>query len=273
MSINTVNKKHGTQDWADITVNCCTGCSHDCVYCYAKGMAYRFGQVQPGQWPTEKIRPADVARKHSRYPDTVMFPSSHDITPNNLSACLQVLDHLLVRREVRKRNGVVKVMGGNEVLIVSKPHLDCIQVICQRFTAYREQILFRFTIGACDDSVLSSWEPGAPSYGERKASLRYAQESGFETSVSVEPLLDPANIDQLIAELIPYVSETIWIGKMNHLKRLVKGAPAQLVSAINHIKTHQADHIIKAIYQRHKDNPKIRWKDSVRKVLGVKWIP
>ena len=73
-------KKHGTQDWADITVNCCTGCSHDCVYCYAKGMAYRFGQVSPGQWASERIRPRDVARSHRRYPGTVMFPSSHDIT-------------------------------------------------------------------------------------------------------------------------------------------------------------------------------------------------
>jgi DNA repair photolyase len=40
---------HGTKEWADKTVNCCTGCSHDCLYCYAKGMAVRFKQVLPGQ--------------------------------------------------------------------------------------------------------------------------------------------------------------------------------------------------------------------------------
>ena len=84
---------------------------------------------------------------------------------------------------------------------MSKPHLDCIQAICQQFGDYREKILFRFTIGACDDTVLSFWEPGAPTYAERMASLQYAYEQGFQTSVSVEPMLDSANIDQLIAEL------------------------------------------------------------------------
>ena len=28
---------NGTQEWSVKTVNCCTGCSHDCRYCYAKG--------------------------------------------------------------------------------------------------------------------------------------------------------------------------------------------------------------------------------------------
>ena len=37
-------KTHGTQEWSVKTVNCCTGCSHDCRYCYAKGMAVRFRQ-------------------------------------------------------------------------------------------------------------------------------------------------------------------------------------------------------------------------------------
>jgi hypothetical protein len=26
----------------------------------------------------------------------------------------------------------------------------------------------------------------------------------------------------------------------------------------------------KAIYARHRDNPKIRWKDSIKKVVGIK---
>ena len=63
---------------------------------------------------------------------------------------------------------------GNQVLVVSKPHLDCIEAVCEKFGDYQGQILFRFTIGACDDCVLSFWEPGAPVYAERKASLEHA---------------------------------------------------------------------------------------------------
>ena len=246
---------HGTQEWSVKTINCCTGCSHDCRYCYAKGMAVRFRQVTESQWPLERIRPNDVIRRHKKYDGQVMFPSSHDITPNNLDACLTVLKNLLV--------------AGNRVLVVSKPHLECIKAICERFEAFKERILFRFTIGACDDGVLSYWEPNAPDYDERKASLIYAYESGFHTSVSVEPMLDAANIDTLISELMPYVTNAIWIGKMNHLGRLEKNADPVMQRAIEKIRSEQNDSAIKSIYDRHRDNPMIKWKKEIKKVVGI----
>ncbi len=73
-------KSINTWQWATTTVNCCTGCSHDCLYCYAKSMAVRFKQLTAAEWPLERIREHDVNRKHKKYPGRVMFPSSHDIT-------------------------------------------------------------------------------------------------------------------------------------------------------------------------------------------------
>ena len=119
------NKSISTWQWATKTVNCCTGCSHDCLYCYAKSMAIRFKQATAAEWPNERIRMHDVNRKHRRYPGRVMFPSSHDITPTNLNACMTVLEKLLA--------------AGNDVLIVSKPHLGCIRKICDAFDLYRDQ--------------------------------------------------------------------------------------------------------------------------------------
>jgi DNA repair photolyase len=259
-NINQKSKTSGTREWADVTVNCCTGCQHGCLYCYAESLALQRKQVTEGQWTNQRIRHHDVVKgRRKSFPGWVMFPSSHDITPTTLQACMIVLEKLL------------KV--GNEVLIVSKPHLDCIQAICQQFEGYRDRILFRFTIGSCDDSVLSFWEPGAPTYSERMASLQYAFVNGFQTSVSVEPMLDSANIDRLIAEVLPFVTETIWIGKMNHLTRLAKNADAQLLSAIQHIEVGQTDDIIRAIYHRHKLNSKIRWKASIKKVVGLPMVP
>ncbi len=245
----------GTSEWSVKTVNCCTGCSHDCRYCYAKEMAIRFKQVTAVQWPLERIRSKDVFKLHKKYDGQVMFPSSHDITPNNLDACLMVLKNLLD--------------AGNRVLVVSKPHLECIKAICERFEPFKGQILFRFTIGACDDRILSYWEPNAPGYDERKKCLIYAFDSGFQTSVSVEPMLDSANIDALIGELLPYVTHSIWIGTMNHLGRFGKGSDMVLLQAIEKITEGQTDSIIKSIYQRHKDNPMIRWKKEIKKVVGL----
>lgn len=259
-NINQKSKTSGTREWADVTVNCCTGCQHGCLYCYAESLALQRKQVTEGQWTNQRIRHHDVVKgRRKKFQGWVMFPSSHDITPFNLNACLTVLEKLL--------------NAGNKVLIVSKPHLDCIEAICQQFGDYREKILFRFTIGASDDQILSFWEPGAPAYAERMVSLQYAYAHDFQTSVSVEPMLDSMNIDQLVMELLPFVTETIWIGKMNHLGRLAKNADAQLLSAIQHLKVGQYEDIIHAIYLRHKLNPKIRWKASIKKMVGLPLVP
>jgi len=246
---------YGTSEWSVKTVNCCTGCSHDCLYCYAKEMAIRFDQVTANQWPLERVRQHDVKKRHKKYNGQVMFPSSHDITPTNLDACLNVLGNLI---------GV-----GNQVLVVSKPHLECIEKICDEFMDYRDQILFRFTIGACDDEVLSFWEPNAPTYDERKNCLVYAYMTGFQTSVSVEPMLDSANIDLLINDLIPYVTDAIWIGIMNHTGRFGKNANSVLQQAIEKIRKGQTKSMIKAIYERHKNNSMIKWKAEIKKIVGI----
>jgi DNA repair photolyase len=257
--INKGKINSGTREWAEKTVNCSTGCSHDCVYCYAKFMALRFGQVKEGQWSTERIRQHDVIRKHPKYHGRVMFPSSHDITPTNLSECLQVLENLLV--------------AGNDVLVVSKPHLDSIRAICQQFEGYKDKILFRFTIGAQDDRLLSLFESNAPGYQERKAALKYAYENGFQTSVSVEPMLDPANIDNLIADLLPFVTDAIWIGKMNYLRRLYNKVGPEVQAALKIIEDDQTDEKIRAIYARHRHNPKIKWKKGIKKIVGIPLAP
>lgn len=254
-SETTQNRSYGTYEWSVKTANCCTGCSHDCLYCYAKGMALRFKQVTPGQWHQESVRPKDVTRRHKKYDGQVMFPSSHDITPNNLEACLTVLYNLL--------------NSGNHVLIVSKPHLDCIRKICREFESYKDQILFRFTIGAMDNRILSFWEPNAPTYAERKASLQNAFSEGFATSVSVEPMLDSGGIDTLICDLSIYVTHSIWLGTINHLGRLEKHADAVLKQAIEAVRVGQSDEIIKAIYRRYQNDPMIHWKKEIKKVVGI----
>jgi DNA repair photolyase len=256
MKTNRKLNSHGTREWSKKSFNCCIGCSHDCRYCYAKENALRYNQLTAVQWPLERIQTKKVFIRHrKKYDGQVMFPTSHDITPNNLNACIIKLRNLLV--------------PGNRVLVVSKPHLECITKICETLRDFKDQILFRFTIGACDDQILSYWEPNAPGYDERKQCLIYAHRTGFQTSISVEPMLDSANIDALIGELSPYVTHSIWIGKMNHLGRFKKGSDMVLQQAIETIKRGQTDGIIRAIYDRHKKNPKIRWKKEIKKIVGI----
>ena len=256
MKNNLKQNSHGTREWSEKTFNCCKGCSHDCLYCYAKEGASRRKQINPKDWPNERIQEKKVSIRHrKKFEGQLMFPSTHDITPNNLDACITKLKNLLI--------------PGNRVLVVSKPHLECIEKICASLQDFKFQMLFRFTIGACDDRILSYWEPNAPGYDERKRCLIYAHQAGFETSVSVEPMLDSANIDTLIGELLPYVTHSIWVGKMNHLGRFGKGSDMVLRQAIEKIRRGQTKEIIRAIYNRHKTNAKIKWKAEIKKVVGI----
>ena len=202
-----------------------------------------------------------------------MFPSTHDITPTNLLACLQVLEKLLVLREVKRKNGSKKLLGDNEVLIVSKPHLECIQAICQQFEGYKNKILFRFTIGAQDDRLLSMFEPNAPCYQERKAALQLAYDKGFQTSISMEPMIDSANIDALIADLLPFVTDAIWVGTMNNMKMHYSKVGPEVQAALDVIINGQTNEIIRAIYARHRNNAKIKWKREVKKIVGLPLAP
>jgi hypothetical protein len=56
---------------------------------------------------------------------------------------------------------------------------------------------------------------------------------------------------------------------MNHLGRFEKGSDMVLKQATNRIRQGQMDTIIRQIYQRHKNNPLIRWKKEIKKVVGI----
>ena len=242
----------GTKEWADKNYNCYKGCEHDCLYCYARNFAKRGGRIKSdSEWAKPKICRDKVSHRMGKIAKrAVMFPTTHDITPKTLAACKTVLQHLLD--------------GGNRVLVVSKPHLDCIKAICRTFADHKDKILFRFTIGAYNDTLLKYWEPHAPVFKERLASLKHAFKRGFQTSVSIEPMLDSANVVKLFHMLEPWVTDAIWIGKMN-------GVPSKADKSRElAIRAGQTDERIIEIYAQLKKHPKAKWKDSIKKVIGLK---
>jgi DNA repair photolyase len=120
-----------------------------------------------------------------------------------------------------------------------------------------------------DDKVLSFWEPGATGYKERKKCLKYAFNYGFKTSVSMEPMLDIGNIDKIIKDVDPFVNEDIWLGPMGHLKRISKYADDSALKKIEEIAAGQTAESLRPIYERYKDNPKIKFKNTFMKVIGL----
>ncbi len=245
----------GTNEWCVKTTNIINGCKHDCKYCYAKSIAIRFKRKTPGNWKKEVVNFKTLNKKFPRARGRVMYPSTHDITPENLQYSLQHLNSILT--------------AGNTVLIVTKPHLCVVEKICEVFKDHKETILFRFTIGSVDNEVLKFWEPGAPTYEERKSALIHAYKKGFQTSLSCEPMLDD-RIEEVVNDLQDYITNTIWIGKMNMLRGRLKinGFDDSLsIQKANELLEMQSDDKIIDLVCRLQDNPKIRWKSSIKKVI------
>ncbi len=247
-------QKTGVGEWAEHKANCISGCTHRCRYCYAAHNALRFKRIKDREeWGTTylHVREKDVRKGRKKLDGRIMFPTSHDLEPQLYDAWVRVLRKLLY--------------AGNEVLIVSKPHLSSIRAIVATCTDFRDQILFRFSIGAIDDDILNYWEPGAPSFDERFQCLAHAYHEGFATSVSCEPLLEHPGAETMVEVFAPYVTETIWFGKMNHIRKRV--APGTCEHAIAAIEAGQTDEAVLSLYESLKDEPKVRWKDSYTEVL------
>lgn len=194
----------GTKEWADSNVNIYFGCSNNCRYCYAKKMAIRFKRKTEETWKIMIPNTKNINKEYRKRNGRIMFPSSHDITENSLKNCLLVLKKL--------------VNSDNDILITTKPSLKCIEAICDDFSRNKEKLQFRFTITSDDNNLLEFWEPSAPSFEDRLESVKKAFYQGFKTSISIEPFLDEDPFD-LVDVLLPYTTESIWIGRMNYLSK------------------------------------------------------
>lgn len=247
----------GTQEWATENLNIVSGCSNNCKYCYAREMAVRFRRKTSDSWRTEERLKSVDGMSIGHVDGRIMFPSSHDITPANIDLSIATISKALDK--------------GNSLLIVSKPRIDCITRICDEFQDFKKQILFRFTIGSASNETLGFWETDAPSYEERMESLKHAFNKGFETSISCEPMLDN-RISVVIEEVLPYVTNTIWVGKMNKMIGRLKMngfSDDETLAKANQLLAWQEDAEIVKLYNRYKDHPQIRWKESIKKVVDL----
>jgi len=257
------DQRSGTKEWAAVNKNIQLGCEHNCRYCYSRFNAVnRFHKCTAEQWTKPVINNAKVdcdfgkVKNDGSYEYDVMYPSSHDITPRNLSQSLIVLTRLLA--------------ADNKVLVVTKPHWSCITAICDELKDYRHQINLRFTIGSTYNKTLEFWEPGAPNFTERTSCLQYAYNCGFITSVSCEPMLDPyvANLYEACSD---FVTESFWVGKMRKFRQRVDLSGItedQYRQFVKPVLVTLDDNTIKLFYETMKDYPLIRWKDSVREVVS-----
>lgn len=247
----------GTTEWSDATFNIQRGCSHGCLYCYAAANASRFKLRDRSGWTTEELTAKAALQRFPSTGKVVMFPSAHDITANNLDAYTRIAKLIL--------------QNGNRLLIVSKPHYDCIASLVEDLYEYRDNILFRLSIGTMDPTTSAFWEPNAPTPAERISALTYAYTAGYATSVSAEPLLGGLDTAKVILSAVrPYITEDIWIGKVNRMRQRVDMSNNANAKAVADIERQQTDTAIMEMVDALSADPLVKWKDSIKKVIAAR---
>lgn len=256
---NKDRKGTGTKEWSEHSYNIQKGCPNACIYCWARYNAVkRYKYVKDiNQWQQPVIDEKKVKKQWSKVKGVIMFPTTHDIDRNNVIQCSEVLKNML--------------KAGNNVLIVSKPDNRCIVFLLTTLMKYKEQIMFRFTIGSTFDSTLKLLEPNAPDFFSREISLRAAYQAGFKTSLSIEPLLGGTIVLEMIYEkCFKYVTDDIWVGKLNGINhRILDNISQEQKDALEMIAQNQTDEKIIELYEHFKSYPKIKWKDSIKKIVNI----
>jgi len=249
---------YGTGEWADNSRNCMIGCSNDCAYCYSRVKALKDGIIPSrSTWPIENTDDVAIAKRHFKLDGLVMFPTRHDTTPDNIKYVLPYVTGLLE--------------AGNDVLFVSKASLACMKLLCRELSMFKSQLLIRVTIGSMHPMLCKFWERNAPSPQERLMALQHAFDKGFETSVSMEPVLHGVeDAVETFTIVEPFVTEKIWVGAMNGLDTRVDMTNLNFAKAVTDLKKLQSKKELVRLYNELKDQPKVLWKESIRDAAGLR---
>ena len=197
---------------ADFTLNCYVGCSHRCLYCYARYMKkFKDRPEDWGYFVDVKINAPEILAKQIRkikLPKEVFMSSICDgwqplEAKYKLSrACLKIL-----------------LEAGLEVSILTKSSL-----ILRDFDlleAYKTPSL-GITITTLDRNLQKVLEPYASESSERLNTLKIAQERGIKTWIFLGPLIPEftdtkANLEALFRALKGLNLDKIYVDRLNFL--------------------------------------------------------
>jgi hypothetical protein len=268
----------GTREWSDDTFNSHAGCPHGCLNCYARNLAWDKNFWYKGRYGKECVRREIWDKGWQRRPDGywIMYPSVHDI-PEEISG-----DVTLVLR---------KLLDANiNVLLVTKGVFASVRRILgeipESLNWGQPHVRFRLSIPTLSEEEVAFWEPGAPSIRERMWALRLLFEAGGDVGVSSEPFYMPRResweaepirgVVRETKERLEYISDTLWLGLMNHIPGAGAGGARTLrgrrLAALEAEKFEELErlysdeNILRLVRELHGEE-KVRWKESIKKTL------
>ncbi|MHB9038034.1 MAG: SPL family radical SAM protein [Armatimonadota bacterium] len=194
---------------SDYSVNCYSGCLHNCVYCYARYMRKFTGHAEPwGQYLDVKVNAAEVlVREVKRKPVGRIFFSS---------ACdgWQPAER---KYELTRRCIKIAADAGFGISTLTKSSLIARDL---DILSAASDASLGCTITTLDESIRRKIEPAASSSADRIRVLEKAREAGIRTYVFCGPLLPeltdtPESIEPIFAQLSCLNLDSILVDKLN----------------------------------------------------------
>ncbi len=184
------------------TVNPYRGCTHACVYCFAR-RTHEYLDFDSGRDFDEQIvvktNVADVLRRELARPG---WQHEHVALGTNTDP------YQRAEGRYRLMPGIIDALAtsGTPFSVLTKGTLLRRDLPLLTQAAEAVQVGLSMSIAVVDDTLREALEPGAPTWRARLATIRAASEAGFRPTVFLMPILphltdDPATIDHALAEL------------------------------------------------------------------------
>ena len=196
-----------------LTLNPYTGCSHNCVYCYATGYTPHFAKCKPKKDLLKQVE-ADAAKLRG---ETVSVSNSSDPYPHSEAElgltrkCLEILSRSDCKVQLVTKSNLVT----RDVDILCK--LPCTVAL---------------TVTTVDEETAKLIEPQAPSPSERLKAIEVLVDKGISVSVRVDPIIphvndNPAELIATLASLgVKHVTSSTYKVKRDNWLRFASALPS-----------------------------------------------
>ncbi len=208
---------------SDYSLNCYTGCTHRCAYCYARFMQRFHPHAEPwGAFVDVKANAVEVLKRQLRraVPGDVFVSSACDGWQPIEAQC-----------GLTRRCCELLLERGFQVNVLTKSGL-----VLRDLDLFRGRpVRIGITLTTLDEHLRELWEPGAASVDQRCRVIESARRAGLKTSVMFGPLLPGFSdsqeaLDALLRRAADLGVDAIWVDALNRRPR-VWPAVAELLRA------------------------------------------
>ena len=198
--------KGKAREYGPLACNLYKGCGHGCVYCYAPSVTRSTREDFAHPRPRKDIL-ARLAHDAS-FMSSPMVPEKRPVLLSFTSDAYQPLDvRLGITREAIK----ILHRAGMRVTVLTKGGRRAER----DFDLMGPNDTHAASLTLLDKAVSLKWEPGAAVPEDRIRTLEKAHNLGMKTWVSLEPVLDPGAVYEIIAQTHEFV-DMFKVGVLNY---------------------------------------------------------